>query len=127
MFFFILTFAGGSSFVFPPQDQDYWYGGIPLPLGDLSKHPLIPIIGMKRKQKDCKYCQIHKIKSKSGLRLKTNFKCATCDVALCCSQNTERHCFILFHNEFVFGKGTNQGTPFKVKLLYNNKKKCVSC
>ncbi|XP_052065431.1 uncharacterized protein LOC127705185 isoform X18 [Mytilus californianus] len=99
-------FRGGSYELFLPGNLERSHFNIcsPVPIGDLSKHPMIPIIGMKRMQKDCKYCQVHKIKSKSGLRFKTNFKCATCDIALCSAQHTERHCFVLFHNEFVFGK-----------------------
>ena len=74
----------------------------PIPIGDMSDHPLVHI-NEKRTQRDCKYCQIHKIKSKSGLRLKTLFKCAKCNVPLCAAQNTDRHCYVLFHNEFIFG------------------------
>lgn len=76
---------------------------MPLPRGDMSDHPMVHINSEKRTQKDCKYCQIHKIKSKSGLRLKTLYKCGKCDVALCSAQHTERHCFVMFHNEFIFG------------------------
>lgn len=113
VFYFDLS---GRTYLFLPRNRERSHFNIcspvpigdmskhPVPIGDMSKHPMVPIIRIKRIQKDCKYCQVHKLKSKSGLRFKTNFKCATCDIALCSGEHTERHCFVLFHNEFVFGK-----------------------
>lgn len=69
---------------------------------DLPGHPVVPI--ENKKQRKCKYCQIHKLRTKSGWRVVTNFKCGTCDIGLCSGENTDRNCFQLFHEEFVFGQ-----------------------
>ncbi|CAC5409666.1 unnamed protein product [Mytilus coruscus] len=100
----------GSYELFLPGNLERSHFNIcsPVPIGDMSKHPMIPIIGIKRMQKDCKYCQVHKIKSKSGLRFKTNFKCATCDIALCSAQHTERHYFLPFQQD----SGNNPLGPY---------------
>lgn len=60
-------------------------------------HHLISIPGNKKKE--CKYCQRHKIKTKSGYAVQTQYKCETCDVALCSGGYTDRNCLVAFHNE----------------------------
>lgn len=60
-------------------------------------HHLIPIPGNKKKE--CKYCQRHKLKTKSGYPIQTQYKCETCDVALCSGGYTDRNCLVAFHNE----------------------------
>lgn len=60
-------------------------------------HHLIPIPGNKKKE--CKYCQRHKFKTKSGYSRQTQYKCETCDVALCSGGYTDRNCLVAFHNE----------------------------
>ena len=70
---------------------------------NIEGHPVVPI-GENNMQRDCKYCQRYKVKTKRGWNVKTKFKCETCNVNLCSGDMTSRNCFVMFHDEFVFGK-----------------------
>lgn len=72
-------------------------------------HQVVPI-GMANEQRDCKYCQKKKIKTKRGWNVKTKFKCDRCNVNLCSGDMTSRNCFVLFHEEFVFAGNQNPYT-----------------
>lgn len=65
-------------------------------------HNLVPTDG--RKQKLCRYCRANEKKSPSGWKILTRSKCDICNVPLCQGGKTERNCFRLFHEEYVFGK-----------------------
>lgn len=65
-------------------------------------HNVVPTDG--RKQKLCRYCRAYEKKSPSGWKILTRSKCETCNVPLCQDVRTERNCFRLFHEEYVFGK-----------------------
>lgn len=47
------------------------------------------------KKKLCVYCQHYRIKTKSGWRPNTTYKCDICGIALCVGG--ERNCFYLYH------------------------------
>lgn len=70
---------------------------------NIEGHPVVPI-GENNMQRDCKYCQKYRIKTKRGWNVKTKFKCETCNVNLCSGDMTSRNCFVLYHEENVFGK-----------------------
>lgn len=70
-------------------------------IDDLPGHKIVP--NDIKNGARCTYCQVHRIKTPSGWRVKTNYKCETCDVALCASEVCERNCFHLHHIE-MFGE-----------------------
>lgn len=70
-------------------------------IDDLPGHKIVP--NDIKNGARCTYCKVHRIKTPSGWRVKTNYKCETCDVALCASEVCERNCFHLYHVE-MFGE-----------------------
>ena len=70
-----------------------WNVGIP-------GHNVVPTEG--NKQKLCRYCRAHEQKSPSGWKILTRSKCETCNVPLCRDGKTERNCFRLYHEKYVF-------------------------
>ena len=64
-------------------------------LGDLEEpwpgHRLIRIEGCK---KACAFCDINRLKTKSGWQIKSYFKCKACDVPLC---KSNKECFMKYH------------------------------
>ena len=61
-----------------------------------AEHRLVHNEGYKYRL--CVQCQFHKIKTKSGWRVYTHFKCEKCNVPLCRDQGAQkRDCFVLYH------------------------------
>lgn len=50
------------------------------------------------KQKRCVYCQMNKVKTRSGWKVLTQYRCSQCQVALCTG---ERNCFYYYHKQFL--------------------------
>lgn len=50
------------------------------------------------KQKRCVYCQMNKVKTRSGWKVLTQYRCSQCEVALCTG---ERNCFYFYHKQFL--------------------------
>lgn len=48
----------------------------------------------KNHRKNCAYCSFHKIKTRAGWRINTNYICEACNIPLC---KGERNCFYLYH------------------------------
>lgn len=69
---------------------------------EINGHKLVPTY--ERKQKLCRYCRVTGQKSPSGRGILTRSMCQTCDVPLCMEGITERNCFRLYHEHFVFNK-----------------------
>ena len=92
--------------------SEYKVHGAPTPQRKtlIPGHPVVTI-GHGNAQRDCKYCQKYKVKTKRGWNVKTKFKCETCNVNLCSGDLTSRNCFILYHEEFVFGS-----TPSRIYI-----------
>lgn len=57
----------------------------------LPGHRLIRIEGSK---KACAYCDIQRLKTKSGWQIKSYFKCLACDIPLC---KSDKECFLRYH------------------------------
>lgn len=50
------------------------------------------------KNRGCYFCKIQRIKTKSGWKTKSRFKCAKCNVILCMGERgSPRNCFHLYH------------------------------
>lgn len=84
----------------PSENKSYIHPVQLQGLDNLPGHKIVPV--EKKTGMRCLYCQIHKIKTPSGWRVKTNYKCETCGVPLCSKEVTERNCFRLHHIE-MFG------------------------
>lgn len=69
---------------------------------EVPGHPVVPV-GGNYKQRECRYCRFHGNRTKSGWRVKTNYKCDICQIPLCTKESTGRNCFTNYHQEFVFG------------------------
>lgn len=89
--------------------------GRPPPVEDVPGHP-VAIVGGNYKQRECRYCRFTGNRTKSGWRVKTNYKCATCDIPLCTKELTNRNCFTSYHHEFVF---RDQQSELRVNKLYS--------
>lgn len=63
-----------------------------------TKHRLVHNEGYKYRL--CVHCQFNKIKTKSGWRVYTHFKCEKCNVPLC---TQKRDCFLLYHKLIAEG------------------------
>lgn len=46
------------------------------------------------RQKRCVFCQMNKVKTRSGWKVLTQYRCSQCEVALCTG---ERNCFYNYH------------------------------
>ncbi|KAJ8299073.1 hypothetical protein KUTeg_023133 [Tegillarca granosa] len=68
---------------------------------DNSTHTVVPISGDKAKKKLCWYCQFYQIKTKSGWRPNTIYKCDICDKAFC--TKPDRNCFQIYHKMLLEG------------------------
>ncbi|KAJ8299257.1 hypothetical protein KUTeg_023317 [Tegillarca granosa] len=53
-------------------------------------------------KKECAFCKYRKVKTKSGWRPNTHYKCIACDIPLCNERN-ERNCFELYHKMIYEG------------------------
>lgn len=60
-------------------------------------HLVVPTF--ERKLRPCAFCTMCKIKTKSGWRVYTRYKCAGCDVPLC---TKHRDCFLLYHTTLLY-------------------------
>lgn len=69
-------------------------------------HRLVHLRGVR---KMCVYCQLHKIKTKSGWWVYTRYKCDMCDAPLC-TTTSERDCFELYH-KMMSGITTSSDNP----------------
>lgn len=58
------------------------------------------------KRKVCAYCNMKRLKTKSGYRVYTTFKCLACNIPLC---NIERGCFENYHKELISQMGNITG------------------
>lgn len=83
---------GQSSYsLFPPYDMSMMTKDF---TGTQSKPVHRLVHTFEYKSKHCLYCQICKIKTKSGWRPTTRHRCEACEVPLC---KGERGCFYLYH------------------------------
>jgi len=55
----------------------------------------------------CAFCLRNKVKTKSGWRVNTYYKCERCQVSLCISP--DRNCFEYFHKALFYGSAENHG------------------
>lgn len=92
--------------ILPPLDsQPVRQSKGPVALKGLDNLPGHKIVTLDKKTgMRCLYCQVHRVKTASGWRVKTSYKCETCNVPLCSSEVCERNCFRLHHIE-MFGEG----------------------
>lgn len=77
---------------------------------DMKQHIQVHTEGNKRKV--CAFCNMKRLKTKSGYRVYTTFKCLACNIPLC---NIERGCFEHYHRELIahmgMVSGENNPTP----------------
>ena len=104
---------------FSPSAAGYTVRSLPRE-DEVPGHPVV-LVGGNYKQRECRYCRFHGNRTKSGWRVKTNYKCAICQIPLCTKESTGRNCFTNYHQEFVFGdQQPDARVQTMVKKYYQN-------
>lgn len=75
----------------------------PAPLYSVDGHqPVrIEVEESSTRRKMCAFCNFQGKVTRSGLKIRTRFKCSTCDVPLCTGEN---RCFDTFHRLYYEGR-----------------------
>lgn len=95
------------------------------------------------KNRGCYFCKIQRIKTKSGWKTKSRFKCAKCNVILCIGERgSPRNCFHLYHEMlknriayqwslfiwFLLWSPVNQMLIlFEIRPRHNMYNRCILC